>query len=198
MLSLSKTSTEVFEIAGFVTKKQPAESNLDGIDRFIEAEISPTFAKEAVLLNGIGSSVSAQSRFDTYSEIVGLGFRQTNVVAKSASLDEDLKLGLGIQIFQGSIIQTGTSVDDGVLVGSGAIVEHDVTLGKGAFVGPGAVILGGVVVEPFATVYAGAIILPGIRIGHGSVIGAGSVVRSDVTPDTLVAGNPAKIIRPRI
>lgn len=41
----------------------------------------------------------------------------------------------------------------------------------------------------------GAIILKGVRIGKNSVIGAGSVVTRDVPPDTIVAGNPAKVLR---
>lgn len=40
-----------------------------------------------------------------------------------------------------------------------------------------------------------AIILKGVTIGEGAVVGAGSVVTKDVPPWTIVAGNPAKIIR---
>lgn len=43
----------------------------------------------------------------------------------------------------------------------------------------------------------GAMIKPGIRVGNGAVIGSGSVVTKDVQPYTIVAGNPAKIIRYR-
>lgn len=46
-----------------------------------------------------------------------------------------------------------------------------------------------------AWIGAGATILPGVTIGENSVVGAGSVVTHDVAPDTIVAGNPARIIR---
>lgn len=41
---------------------------------------------------------------------------------------------------------------------------------------------------------AGSIILPGVTIGNDVVIGAGSVVTKDVADNTVVAGNPAKVM----
>lgn len=38
-------------------------------------------------------------------------------------------------------------------------------------------------------------VLPGVRIGEGSVVGARSVVVEDVAPYTVVAGNPARVVR---
>jgi len=42
-----------------------------------------------------------------------------------------------------------------------------------------------------------AVILPGVNIGDGAIIGANSVVGGNVAPYTVVAGNPAKVIRKR-
>jgi len=42
-----------------------------------------------------------------------------------------------------------------------------------------------------------ALVLPGVRIGHGAVVAAASVVARDVPPYTIVAGNPARVIRSR-
>lgn len=41
----------------------------------------------------------------------------------------------------------------------------------------------------------GAIVLPGVCIGDNTTIGAGSVVTKDVPANTVVAGNPARVIR---
>lgn len=57
--------------------------------------------------------------------------------------------------------------------------EHHVTIGHDVWLGHG------------------AIVLPGRHIGTGAVVGAGSVVTKDVPPYTIVAGNPARPIRPR-
>lgn len=43
---------------------------------------------------------------------------------------------------------------------------------------------------------SGAIVLPGITIGDNSIVAAGAVVTSDVPRDVLVAGVPARIVRP--
>lgn len=44
---------------------------------------------------------------------------------------------------------------------------------------------------------AGSVILTGIVIGHSAVIAAGSVVTSDVSANTIVAGNPARVVGKR-
>ena len=55
-----------------------------------------------------------------------------------------------------------------------------------------------IVVESQAWVAARAFIAPGVRVGEGAVVGACAVVTKDVEPWTVVAGNPAKIIKRRV
>ena len=54
---------------------------------------------------------------------------------------------------------------------------------------------GDITIEDDAWIGACAVILPGVTIGRGAVVGAGSVVTSDVPPLTIVAGQPAKVVR---
>ena len=50
------------------------------------------------------------------------------------------------------------------------------------------------VIEDRCFVGRGAVVLMGVRIGHDSIVGAGAVVTKDVPPNSVVAGNPAKIV----
>jgi acetyltransferase-like isoleucine patch superfamily enzyme len=52
-----------------------------------------------------------------------------------------------------------------------------------------------VVIEDRVWIGARAIVLKGVRIGHDSVVGAGSIVTRSVPPRTVVAGQPARVIR---
>jgi maltose O-acetyltransferase len=52
-----------------------------------------------------------------------------------------------------------------------------------------------IVIEENVWVGGGAILLPGVRIGRNAVVGAGAVVSRDVPTNTVVVGNPARVIR---
>ena len=49
--------------------------------------------------------------------------------------------------------------------------------------------------EQAQAIGANAVILPGVAIGDNVIIGAGAVVTGDIAPDSVAAGNPARVIR---
>ncbi len=104
-------------------------------------------------------------------------------------------------------------LDDAVIVNDG--VRFDCTcsihVGKRALIGYGVVISDShfhgfydremrptgepVTLEDDVWIAANAMILSGVTVGRGSVVAGGAVVRQDVPPFTVVAGNPARVVR---
>ena len=108
----------------------------------------------------------------------------------------------GVQIGRNTMISLGAKIDSHrgkVRIGDNChitygcvILSHDGAAKqmRAGDDGAGAVIIGN-------NVFVGvnAVILRNVRIGDNSVIGAGAVVTADIPANSLVAGNPAKVIR---
>jgi sugar O-acyltransferase (sialic acid O-acetyltransferase NeuD family) len=76
-----------------------------------------------------------------------------------------------------------------------ASAGHDCVFGDFCTIGPSATLSGGCVLDDGVYVGAGAVLLPKVHIGRNAVIAAGAVVTRDVASQTVVAGNPARVIR---
>lgn len=59
---------------------------------------------------------------------------------------------------------------------------------------PPSELLVGVHVEPFAVITTGCVVMPGLTIGKDALVGGGAVVTKDVPSESIVVGNPAKVI----
>jgi acetyltransferase-like isoleucine patch superfamily enzyme len=93
---------------------------------------------------------------------------------------------------------------DAVTIGSKVLISSNVFVGDciHGYADPDAPVIdqplqkrGAVVIEDGVFLGINTVILPGVRIGRNSVVGAGSVVTADVAARTVVAGNPARVIR---
>jgi putative colanic acid biosynthesis acetyltransferase WcaF len=58
--------------------------------------------------------------------------------------------------------------------------------------------VGDIIIGPHAFIGARACVLPGVTIARGTVVGAAAVVTRATMPWTIVAGNPARVVRNRI
>ncbi len=116
----------------------------------------------------------------------------TSVTHPSAVLSLNVKIGDGVFIGAGAIVNNSTTIGDAAIVNTGAIVEHDCTIGAGVHIAPGAVVGGGCRIGKRALIGLGARVLPGVSIGEGATIGAGAVVTREVGEGTTVVGVPAR------
>ncbi|MGH9479978.1 MAG: DapH/DapD/GlmU-related protein [Terriglobales bacterium] len=110
---------------------------------------------------------------------------------------EHIRLGRNVFINQNCTMDDlgGIDIADDVLIGPNvSIITSSHTLEPSRR--HTCVIAKPIVIERNVWIATGAIIIGGVRVGENSVVAAGAVVTRDVPPDTLVAGNPARVLRP--
>lgn len=89
-------------------------------------------------------------------------------------------------------------IEDRVLVGSGVhiyVSNHKFGEFNTPIIDQGHFDAFDTIIKTGAWIGANSILLPGITVGKNSIVGAGSIVTKDVPDNTVVAGNPARILK---
>jgi len=126
-------------------------------------------------------------------------------------IGDDVKIGTFVEIQKGAkignqckisshtFICAGVTLEDEVFVGHNVTFTNDryprATNGNEQLQTEADWACIRTLVKRGASIGSGATLLCGITIGENAMIGAGSVVTRDVPPDTVVAGNPARVVK---
>jgi len=114
-------------------------------------------------------------------------------------IQKKAKIGKNCKISSHTFICEGVTIEDDVFVGHNVTFINDkypkATNGGGRLQTEEDWTVQPIMVEKGASIGSGSTILSNVRIGVNAIIGAGSVVTHDVPPNSIVAGNPAKILR---
>jgi len=126
-------------------------------------------------------------------------------------IGDDVKIGTFVEIQKGARIgnrckiSSHTFICEGVVLEDGVFIGHNVTFindrypratnGRGDLQSESDWKCIPTRVKRGASIGSGATLLCGITIGEDAVVGAGSVVTKNVPPRTVVAGNPARIMK---
>lgn len=133
-------------------------------------------------VNLYGCEIGDESRIGTFVEI-----------------QRGAKVGRRVKIQSHTFICEGVSIEDHVFVGHGVTFINDkypsAVTSAGELVKDGDWTMVPTVVRKGATIGSGSTILCGVEIGENAIVGAGSVVTHDVPSGTIVAGNPARVLR---
>lgn len=160
-----------------------------------DRELERFAAKDAVLVNGIGSVSSTQERRVVFERFKARGFAFLTVVHPSAIVSSQAFLEEGAQVMAGAVLQPGTRVGADTIVNTGAQVDHDCEIGSHIHIAPGVVLSGSVKVGDATHIGTAAAVIQGIRIGRHCLIAAGAMVVNDVEDGERVAGMPARRLR---
>ena len=174
-----------WELAGFVAEHRPVRTrSLDG--RRILGRIN--------VLDGLpDAAVVPESEWWQLDEIPGE--RYASLVDPSCFVAPDAHVGRGCVVFPHGFLGSGARLAAFVFCLAGCIVNHDVEIEERVMLASGVTLAGKVRVGRGAYLGQRATVRQEIRIGARSLVGMGSVVIEDVAPNTVVAGNPARVLR---
>lgn len=134
-----------------------------------------------------------------FVNLYGCRIGDNTKIGTFVEIQRGVTVGQNCKISSHSFLCSGVTVDDGVFIGHGVMFTNDryprAINPDGSLKGPQDWEEVPTVVREGASIGSGATILPGITIGRFAMVGAGAVVTHDVPDFTLVAGNPARIIR---
>lgn len=121
------------------------------------------------------------------------------IIGAFVEIRDDVKIGNRVKIQAGAFIPDGVTIEDEVLIGPYAVFTNDLypraTNPDGSLKKEADWEITPTLVKKKASIGANATIICGVIIGEGAIVGSGAVVTKNVPDWTIVAGNPARILR---
>lgn len=138
--------------------------------------------KLAQFVNLYGCEIGDETKLGTFVEV-----------------QKNAKIGQRCKISSHTFVCEGVTIEDNVFIGHGVAFINDIypraTAAGGALQTEADWKVVPTLVKQGASIGSGATILAKVTIGENAIVGAGSVVTRDVPANTIVAGNPAKVLR---
>jgi sugar O-acyltransferase (sialic acid O-acetyltransferase NeuD family) len=141
---------------------------------------------------GIGWPKPLKMKLDLMGRYLDQGYAAPFLAHGQSHVSPTSRIGVGVQLFAGSIALADTEIGPWGVLSAGSILEHGSTLGPNVFIGPGSVVCGDVLVGENTFIGAGVTVLNGIKIGSNCVVGAGSLVLDDLKDGGIYFGTPAR------
>jgi acetyltransferase-like isoleucine patch superfamily enzyme len=138
-------------------------------------------------------------KLSKFINLYGCEIGDETKIGAFVEIQKNASVGKRCKISSHTFICEGVTIEDNVFIGHGVMFINDSY--------PRATAAGGVlqteadwkvektVIKKGASIGSGATILANLCVGENAIVGAGAVVTKDVSANTIVAGNPARILR---
>jgi len=138
-------------------------------------------------------------KLSTFINLYGCEIGDETKIGAFVEIQKNATVGRRCKISSHTFICEGVTIEDNVFIGHGVMFVNDMY--------PRATAAGGTLqteqdwkvettlVRQGASIGTGVTVLANVTIGEEAIVGAGAVVTRDVPPRTIVAGNPARVLR---
>ena len=121
------------------------------------------------------------------------------MIGTFVEIQRDVVVGPRCRVQSHTFICSGVNIGDEVFIGHGVMFINDrlprATNADGSLKGADDWVCDKTVIGRRASIGSNATILCGVTVGENAIVGAGAVVTRNVPPNSVVAGNPARVIR---
>jgi len=138
-------------------------------------------------------------RLSKFINLYGCEIGDETKIGAFVEIQKHASVGKRCKISSHTFICEGVTIEDNVFVGHNVAFINDAyprsTTGGGLLQTEADWKVEKTLVKKGASIGSGCTILSKVTIGENALVGAGSVVTKDVPPNTIVAGNPARVLR---
>jgi len=127
-----------------------------------------------------------QNRWDVFQKVKNDNFNVAKLIHPKAIINTESKIGEGVVIFAGAIVDYNAVLCDMVLMYSGAIASHDTFVGSNTILSLNSTLCGMAHLEGFSFVGAGAVVVDNMNVPSMSFIKAGKVYSKRTLEDSEV------------
>lgn len=174
------TDEQRMRIVNVVSKEKTGNKFFNNLTHFTsDKEFLSKFAPHTFIL-GVGAHPKTTTRENLFNTYQAHGYRCETVISNSACVNEEIQIGIGAQIFPGTIINVGSKIGCNTIVNTGAIIEHGAIVEDHCHIAPGAIILGDAKIRRGSFIGAGTVVFPNVEVGTRCIVAALQKISSDL------------------
>lgn len=186
-----------FEIAGILDNFKPEDSLINdikviGTDDNLAGFYATGIQYAFITVGSVSDNIKRQKLF---IKAKAIGFTFPVIISPLAIIDDTVNVREGTVIMPGCVVNTDSFIGKNCIINTGTIIEHDCRIEDHCHLAPGVKVAGGVAIGDLSMIGIGSSIIQGVKIGRNVTVGAGCVVINDIPDNSVVVGNPGRLIK---
>ncbi len=189
---------ELYECIGFLDdNEQSWGKDFYGV-KVLGPLITASQYRDCLFVNGIGSASNFWKKRDIIAK-TGISPDQfETIIHPTASVSRISKLGYGVVVFQNVTITSNVRIGNHVVILPNSVVSHDSVVDDYTCIAGAVCISGGVQIDYACYLGTNSSIRSNVHLERHCLVGMGAVVLENMPENSVIVGNPARILKKTI